>query len=103
MSLKRILGCVLVVLISSPVFASENPIASFLKISGTDAYFEYDIYTNLNDEAGIDEIDQIRPELNARLCNVTRAWKLEMADARILSKNGKQIGAAAVTKWDCSQ
>ncbi|EGR7945070.1 hypothetical protein [Vibrio vulnificus] len=89
---------------SLSVFAGDNPkILSVVKVSGTDAMFNYDIFTSLGEPADIKEIDKIRPELNVRFCNVVRAWKLEMARGRILSSEGKQVGAFSVTKWDCNQ
>ncbi|EIV8469478.1 TPA: hypothetical protein I7148_22040 [Vibrio vulnificus] len=86
------------------ISASDKPqVQNMVKVSGTDAMFNYDIYTNLSDNSGLNDIDEIRPELNSRFCNVVRAWKLEMAQGRILSNSGKQIGAFSATKWDCNQ
>ncbi|NOH82156.1 hypothetical protein F0231_20840 [Vibrio sp. RE86] len=100
----KLLTALLIALPPLSVSASDTPkVKSMVKISGTDAMFNYDIYTNLDDESGLKEIDEFRPELNARFCNVVRAWKLEMAQGRILSSSGKQVGAFSATKWDCNQ
>ncbi|WP_045410675.1 hypothetical protein [Vibrio owensii] len=100
----KLLTALLITLLPLSVSASDKPkVKSMVKISGTDAMFNYDIYTNLDDESGLKEIDEIRPELNARFCNVVRSWKLEMAQGRILSNSGKQVGAFSATKWDCNQ
>lgn len=81
----------------------KSQFKSMVKISGTDAMFNYDIYTSFSDNAEFEDINKVRPELKVRFCNIVRAWKLEMAQGRILSQTGKQIGAFSATKWDCNQ
>lgn len=87
---------------SSVVMATTEPeITKFVKVSGTDAMFVYDIYTNLNYDASYNDLEQIDHKASDRLCNVIKSWKLEMIDGQILSKVGKSISSFSLTKWDC--